>query len=113
MRDDCFHFPVPNKGLVIIKPSDRDPSRYAVWLNETLMGDIFGSPEDAAECAFRNDFPTEAAMRFFKINVPWVPRDIGSWNKGLPDYLPEETEESVHPPEQCPPRPWRRTDSRR
>jgi len=112
MDDQCFNYGIPGKGFVIIKPSERDISRYAVWFNKTLIGDNFDCPDDAADCAFRKDFSTNAATEFFKINVPWVPRNIRDWNVGLP-CLPEEKEEFLEIKKECPPRPWRRSGSRR
>ena len=115
MNDDCFHYPVPPKGFVIIKPSDRDASGYAVWFNETLIGDNFDCADDAVDCASRKDFSRDPAIRRFNIGAAWIPNDLRRWNRGLPDVpqISHEAADSKNASQKCPPRPWRHTDSRR
>ena len=111
MNDGCFYRKIPNKGFVIIRPSSRDVSKFAVYHNHTLVDESFDCADDAADGASTGNFSTEGAIRYFKNNIPWVPRNLREWSVGLPDII-GESEESAPSLEKCPPRPWRPSDSR-
>lgn len=83
--EEYFHLAWRSKvpHLVCIRPSGRDASRWAVYLDQTLIDDDFAEPDDAAFYANRNDFPSDNARRlFFGI---WVPPELNQWRTSAPE----------------------------
>jgi hypothetical protein len=68
---------------VCIGPSPKDTSRWAIFLDETLIDDNFAEPADAAFYANRHDFRSDNARRLF--SGIWVPPELHQWLTARPE----------------------------
>jgi hypothetical protein len=80
-QEDLWHR-TPIGRVVRIGRSSRNHSLWAIFLDGRLVCDTFSSPEEAAECAYKHDFPDEAAVELFRgVSVPY---DLARWRRSPP-----------------------------
>ena len=92
------------KGQIVrIELSRNNAGRWAVWLDDTLICDDFGSASDAAFYANRKEFTHESARDLFR--SVWVPPELHSWSTGLPEQ--PKRKETRPPPGSCTNRLWK------
>src|SRR5205085_4167596 len=80
--------------IVRIAMSPRDTS-WAVYLDDRLIGDGYGSPEEAALCINKKDFSGNAVGRLF--NGIYAPADVHAWRTSPPEKPQEEPKLDTQP----------------
>ena len=91
------------RNVLRISSSPGDAREWAIWLNDRILADKYGSPDEAADSASRKDF----AITF------WVPSDLRQWrttdpNNPLFTGQPQIPTPPERPESECKNRPWKK-----
>jgi len=78
-----YWFQASKSKIVRIALSERDSSRWGIWLNNQLLDDASGSAEEAALRANQKKFGEQNAVELF--DGVSVPSDIAFWRPSPPE----------------------------
>jgi hypothetical protein len=97
------------RNVLHIAADPRHAGEWALWLNDQLLGDRFGEPLEAAECASRKKFESERATGLLTFNVS---ADLSRWKTMDPDNPlsggQPPTPAADEPASECKNRPWKK-----
>lgn len=82
METDFYWLVSPSGPTIHIAPSRHDASSWAIYLDDMLVSDGFGSPDEAAFKANRKDLEENARQVLSRI---WVPAELSQWRTTKPE----------------------------
>lgn len=98
MNSDSYWYRTLERHIIRIGTSPSHENRWAIWFNDMLVCDDFGSAEEAALRAHQREFQS-----FRKTNVP---EDLNLWARSEPEKLPKK-ESEPRLSDSCENRPWK------